>query len=283
MIDRSGLTICALQLSVSIQMSSSRKFPTSGLAWSQRLLKSVNAPTNEAPDSTKISFYRQLCRHLSVRKHEKLIVLGDYNATISAVKEQRMIDFFRDNKLSAKSLHLSKYSKIYTLTLHPQTRVSSLKDSSVRLSCWASHNRLRWASVKTQLSAVFHRVLNQTLTLSSISKDEMYQQLLGFDKVDLNHHHFLICTLTLWWGFSFSIQLMRDQTSSNSNTEYRPLAKNVLSNVVLLLEQRSLTCQDVQTILFCICCLLILYKRKLNLWQLITSLHTENNCILKTW
>ena len=74
---------------------------------------------NEYSDSTKLAFYRELRKHLTTQKNEKLIVLGDFNATTTAVKEhacvrsssiltdiesndnsKQMIDFARDHKLS---------------------------------------------------------------------------------------------------------------------------------------------------------------------------------------
>ena len=80
---------------------------------------SVYAPTNESSDSAKLAFYRELRKHLTTQKNEKLIVLGDFNAITTAVKEhacvrsssiltdiesndnsERMIDFARDHKLS---------------------------------------------------------------------------------------------------------------------------------------------------------------------------------------
>ena len=79
----------------------------------------IYAPTKESTESTKFSFYRELCKHMLTQKHEKLIVLGDFNATTTAVKNhacvrstsiltdiesnnngERMIDFARENKFS---------------------------------------------------------------------------------------------------------------------------------------------------------------------------------------
>ena len=80
---------------------------------------SIYAPTNNSAETTKHAFYRDLCNQLNTNKHEKLIILGDFNATTSAVKQhacirsssvlidiisndngERMVDFARDNKLS---------------------------------------------------------------------------------------------------------------------------------------------------------------------------------------
>lgn len=41
----------------------------------------VYAPTEESAESSKDSFYHELCKHLTTLKHEKLIVLRDFNAT----------------------------------------------------------------------------------------------------------------------------------------------------------------------------------------------------------
>jgi len=51
----------------------------------------VYAPTEESAESSKDSFYHELCKHLTTLKHEKLIVLGDFNATTTAVKNHACV------------------------------------------------------------------------------------------------------------------------------------------------------------------------------------------------
>ena len=46
--------------------------------------------TDESLESAKLSFYQKLCNTLSTQKHEKLIVLGDFNATTTASEEARL-------------------------------------------------------------------------------------------------------------------------------------------------------------------------------------------------
>ena len=77
------------------------------------------APTNEAKDHAKVKFYRDLKKIKRDNPDQKMLYLGDFNATTSAVENfsgvradkilenivsndngERMIDFVRDNKLS---------------------------------------------------------------------------------------------------------------------------------------------------------------------------------------
>ena len=94
----------------------------------------IYAPTEESTESSKDSFYHQLCKHLTTNKNEKLIVLGDFNATTNAVKNHacvrsssilydiesndngvRMIDFARENKLSIMNTWF-KHPQIHQFT-----------------------------------------------------------------------------------------------------------------------------------------------------------------------
>ena len=113
---------------------------------------SAYAPTELAKDSAKIKFYRELKKIKRANPDQKLLYLGDFNATTTAVENvsgvradkilenivsndngERMIDFVRDNKLSVLNTFF-KQPRHRQITWHSRDKWKTKKTLDYHIS-----------------------------------------------------------------------------------------------------------------------------------------------------
>lgn len=113
---------------------------------------SAYAPTELAKDSAKIKFYRELKKIKRTNPDQKLLYLGDFNATTTAVENvsgvradkilenivsndngERMIDFVRDNKLSVLNTFF-KQPRHRQITWHSRDKWKTKKTLDYHIS-----------------------------------------------------------------------------------------------------------------------------------------------------